>query len=166
MGLNSGMAKIIGYTNKMMGFTSVWSTHANVPSSSFMRVMGIEGDLSFNSVSDLRNSISQLRSGAALGINAIRCGWELLGPQGLQFLGQLIEGVGGVIGTIADEIMDAVSIQVSMAAQQIIGCVTSVVDALLNLVSSVLLLTDIINDMIDSWTDWSDFNFDLYLKES
>ena len=131
-----------------------------------MRVMGIEGDLSFNSVSDLKSSISQIRGGIAQGANMVRCGWELLGPQGLQFLGQLIEGVGGAIGSIVDEIMDAIAIQISMAAQQIIGCVTAVINAFLNLVSSILLLTEIIGDMIDSWTDWSGFQFELGLKEA
>jgi hypothetical protein len=60
MSLTSAMSSMVKYTNQIVGFTSASSTHANISTNSFMRVMGIEEDLSFGSISDIRESISEL----------------------------------------------------------------------------------------------------------
>ena len=166
MNLSSAMGKIVGFTNKIVGFTSVSSTHANIPSNTFTRIMGIEGDLSFNSLSDIKNSIGEIKEGIAQTSSLVYCGVTLAtSKQGLAFLDQLVTGVAGVIGAITEQIMDAIAVQISMAAQQVIGCVTNLIDALQNLVASVMLLSEAILDMVTSWADWSDFQFQLEIEK-
>lgn len=166
MSLSSAMSKIVGFTNDLVGLTSASSTHANIPSSSFTRIMGIEGDLSFGSLSDIKNSIGEIKEGIAQTASIVYCAYTLAtSKQGLAFLDQLVTGVAGVIGAITDQIIDAIAVQISNAAQQVIGCVTSVIDALQNLVASVLILAEAIVDMAQSWTHWADLKIELEIEE-
>ena len=118
MSLSSAMSKIVGFTNDLVGLTSASATHANIPSSSFTRVMGIEGDLSFGSISDIKNSIGQIKEGIAQSATMIYCAYTMATTkQGLAFLDQLATGVAGVIGAITDQIIDAIAVQISNAVQ-------------------------------------------------
>lgn len=166
MSLTSAMSSMVKYTNQIVGFTSASSTHANISTNSFMRVMGIEEDLSFGSISDIRESISELNQGIATAATLAYCAYTLAtSKQGLDFLDQMVQGAAGVIADIADQIIDAVAHQVAMAARQIVGTVLNIVDAFQNLISSVMLLADITKDMIKSWTDWSNIRIDLDIDE-
>lgn len=166
MGLNSGMAKIVSFTNSIVGFSSVAATHANIPNNTFLRIMGISEDLPISSLSDIKETISDIKEGITQGVNIIRCAYNLASTkQGLEFLSQMALGSVGIIGAITDQVITAVSVQISMAASQIVGTISNVITAFQNLVSSVMLLTEAIKDIYDSWTSWSKIKIQLELDE-
>ena len=167
MGLSSAMGKIVGLTNKIVGATNPTALGANISSNSFMRVMGISGDLSFNSLADIKNSISEIKGGIAQGINMAVCSWEMITNPGqiLDFLDQLATGMAGAIGDMLDQIFDAVAMQISMAVQQVVGAVISLISAFQNMWQSIVLLAEAIIDTVKSWFDWSNSKFSLDLQK-
>jgi hypothetical protein len=79
MGLLSSLNKVVGYTNSIIGVaTTPWSTHTNVSSNEFLKVIGMNDSLSFNSISDIKNSISSIKSGIAQGVNMANCAYHLI----------------------------------------------------------------------------------------
>ena len=165
MGLNSGMAKIVSYTNSIVGFTSAYSSHVNIPNNTFMKIMGIAEDLPISSLSDIKQTITELKEGIAQGVNLVDCAITLATTkQGLDFLDQVATGVVGVIGTITDQIIQAVAAQVSIATSYVIGTITNVITAFQNLISSIMLISDAIKDLYNSWSDWSNIQIELELE--
>lgn len=168
MGLSSSMSKIIGVTSKIANFANQASNpNVNIPASSFMRILGIEEDLSFGSLGDTASSITQLKEAVATGVNAIRCGWHIMSDRkGFQdFLSSMVTGAVGVMSYVADQVMDAVTVQISNAVKQIVGTVFNLISALQNLVASVLLIFDAIVDFIKNLSDFADLTFELELEK-
>lgn len=60
MSLASSLNKITSFTNKLIGVDNTMASGANVSVSSWGRVMGIN-DLSFNSLTDTKKSISDIK---------------------------------------------------------------------------------------------------------
>lgn len=166
MSLSSSMAKITNFTSKITSL-SPNNLHANIPSNSVTRALGIDGDLSFGSISDIKNSISELKQGVATAATLAYCTAILLSDGGKTALGileNLATGAGAIITDMYQQISQAVAAQISMAAQQIIGCITNLVTALQNLVTSVLILAQSIVAMVKSWLDWSNFQWELEIE--
>lgn len=168
MSLSSSMAKITSFTSKITSLTPN-NLHANIPSNSVTRALGIDGDLSFGSISDIKNSISELKQGVASAATLAYCTAVLLskedgGKTALGILENLATGAGAIIADMYQQISQAVAAQISMAAQQIIGCITNLVTALQNLVTSVLILAQSIISMVKSWLDWSNFQWELEIE--
>ena len=166
MSLSQAMAKITSVTSKITSF-SPSSLVVNVPSSAMTRALGIDGDFSLNSISDIRQSISRLKQSMATGLSLAYCSAMVFadgGKTALGFLENLASGAMGVITDIYQQIADAVAAQVGMAVSQIIGVVTSVVSALQNLVASILSLGAAIWETFKSWTDWSKMIFEIQIQ--
>lgn len=167
MSLASSLNKITSFTNKLIGVTNPMASGANVSVGSWGRVMGIS-DLSFNSIADTKRSISEIKGTLAQTINTAACLKYMLWDnpaEMLDFLDQLATGVIGAIGSVVDQIYDAVSYQITAAVSQIAGSILSLVGALQQLVSSVLLLFDVICDTVKSWLDWSNLKMELELQQ-
>lgn len=71
----------------------------------------------------------------------------------------------GAVGSVIDEIYDAISYQISNAVNQVVGSILAVVDALGSLVSSIVSLWEAIVDTVSSWADWSNLKLELELQQ-
>jgi hypothetical protein len=60
MGLLESMSKITSFTSKLSSFTPS-KTGVNIPSNAFTSALGIDGGYSLGSISDIKNSISDLK---------------------------------------------------------------------------------------------------------
>jgi hypothetical protein len=55
------MQKIMSFSSKIVGAINFKSIGCNIPSNKVMQALGIEGDLSFNSLSDIMYSLQELK---------------------------------------------------------------------------------------------------------
>ena len=166
MGLLTAMSKITSFTSKLSSLTPN-NLRANIPSNAITKALGVDG-ASISSITDLKNTIVDLKSGVASAASLAYCSAILLsdgGKTAMGFLSNLATGAMGIITDIYQQIAEAVACQVSMAVQQIVGAITSLVSALQNLVASVLLLADGILAMAKSWLDWSKFQWELEIDK-
>lgn len=167
MSLASSMGKVVNFTNKLIGVMNPQASGANVSASSWGRIMGLD-DLSFNSISDTKSSIQKIKGAMAQTINTAACLKYLVWDnpaEMLNFLDQLATGVIGAVASVVDEIYDAVAYQISAAINQVAGAVISFVNALQQLVNSIITLFSVICDTIDSWLDWSNLKIELELQQ-
>ena len=160
------MGKITSYTNKLLNITSGSQLGTNIPTNSVMRALGVDGTLGLGSIQDISNTIKELHEGISNAATMAYCAYNLFTIKGgLEFLDRLALGMDSAIASILDQVIDAVATQISMAAQQVIGAFTSLLDALANLVQSVLLIADILVDLWKNWTDWSNWKFQLNIEK-
>lgn len=156
MGLLSSMKKITSFTNRIVNMTNGSQTGTNLPTNAVTRALGISEELGFGSISEIKESISEITGAVSKGYVMVRCAIDLFTTgAGLEFLQKLASGVDAAIQSVIDEIFDAVSTQVSLAAQQVVGAITSLIDAILNLVNSVLLIAESLKELWESWSDWN-----------
>ena len=143
------------------------SSGANVSASSWMRIMGLD-DLSFNSIADTKMSLAEIKGAMVQTLTTASClkymVWDNPAEM-LNLLDQLATGVIGAIGSVVDEIYDAVSYQISAAINQVSGTIISLVSSLQQLVNSIISLFDVICDTITSWFDWSKLKIELELQQ-
>lgn len=166
MSLASSMKKVTSFTNKLLNITSGSQLGTNIPTNSVMRALGVDGTLSIGSVEDIQNTISELKDGITNAATFAYCAYNLLSIEGaLEFLDRLALGIDSAIASILDQVIDSIATQISMAAQQVIGAFTSLLDALANLVQSVLLIADSLMDLWNSWTDWSNWKFQMNIEK-
>lgn len=167
MSLASSMSKVLNFTNKVIGVMNPQSSGVNVSPSSWLRVMGLD-DLSFNSVSDFKTSIQEIKGVMSQTLTTASClkylAWDNPAEM-LNLLDQLTTGVVGAIASVVDEIYDAVSYQISAAINQITGAIASLVGSLQQLVNSIMTLFSVFCDTINSWADWSNLKIELGLRE-
>lgn len=167
MGLASSMAKITRFTSKLTSLTPN-NLHANIPANGITTLFGVEGDYGFGSISDIKNSISDLKEGVATAATIGYCSYVMFSDgrkTARGILANIATGSAAIITDIWNQIADAIAAQVSMAVGQIIGMVTNLVSALQNLVASVLLLSEGILSVIKSWSDWANFAFQLEIEK-
>lgn len=168
MGLLSSMGKVVNFTNKLIGVTNPQFSHANVSVGSWGRILGLGDSLSFNSLSDIRQSISDIKGAISQTVTTAACLKYMLWDnpaEMLNFLDQLATGVMGAIGSVVDQIIDAISFQISNAVSQVVGAIVSLVGALQSLWESILLLTEIIIDTVKSWGEWGELSLELDLQK-
>lgn len=166
MSLASSMGKVTSFTNKLFNITSGSQLGTNIPTNSVMSALGVDGPLGLGSAEDIANTVKELKEGIANTATLAYCAWNLWSIEGgLGFLERLALGMDSAIASILDQVIDAIATQISMAAQQVIGAFTSLVDALANLVQSVLLIADSLVDLWNSWTDWSNWKFQMNLEK-
>lgn len=166
MGLASSMGKITSYTNKLLNITRGSQLGTNIPTNSVTRALGVDGPLGLGSIQDISNTIKELHQGISNAATMAYCAYNLFTIEGgLEFLDRLALGMDSAIASILDQVIDAVATQISMAAQQVIGAFTSLLDALANLVQSVLLIADVLVDLWKNWTDWGDWKFQLNIEK-
>lgn len=166
MSLASSMAKITSFTSKLTSITPN-NLHANIPSNSLTRALGIDGD-NISSISDLKNTISDLKQGVASAASLAYCSVVLFADGGKTALGvlqNLATGAAAIVTDIWKQISEAVAAQIGMAVSQIIGTITNLISALQNLVVSVMLLAQGIASMIKSWLDWSQWDWELEIEK-
>ena len=167
MSLASSMGKVLNFTNKIVGATNPFNSGANVSVGSWGRIMGLD-DLSFSSLSDTKRSISDIKGALSQTLTTAAClkymVWDNPSEM-LNFLDQLATGVVGAVGSVIDEIYDAISYQISNAVNQVVGSILAVVDALGSLVSSIVSLWEAIVDTVSSWADWSNLKLELELQQ-
>lgn len=165
MSLASSMKKVTGFTNKLLNITRGSQLGTNIPSTSITRALGIDGD-SVGSIESLTNTIRDLKDGITNAATLSYCAYNLASiDQGLAFIEKLALGLDSAIESILDQIIDSIATQISNAAQQLIGAFVSLVDALANLVSSVLLIADSLVDLWNNWSDWSNWKFQWNLEK-
>lgn len=105
MGLLSSMGKVVNFTNKLIGVTNPQFSHANVSVGSWNRILGLGDSLSFNSLSDIRQSISDIKGAISQTVTTAACLKYMLWDnpaEMLNFLDQLATGVMGAIGSVVD----------------------------------------------------------------
>jgi hypothetical protein len=145
------MQKIVNFTSKVIGAVNYRSLGCNIPVNSVMTVLGIDNELSFASLSDTLNSIQEIKGAIAQGYNMANCAWTLTDKNNaLGFLEQLANGVLGAIGSVIDEIWNAISIQIYTAIGQVVGTFLNLVEAFQSLITSILLLADSILNFFTS----------------
>lgn len=162
------MQKIVNFTSKIVGAVNSKSIGCNIPTNSFMQALGIEDDLSFGSMSDIVTSIGEIKDAAATVGTMVKCSAVVFSDWN-EFSGlmsQLIDGALGAIGSVVDEIWDAVACQIMGLANQVIGAFLSIVQAFQQLITSVLLLADAIKNFCLGLTDLANFKFELGIKQS
>lgn len=166
MSLASSMGKVTSFTNKLLNITSGSQLGTNIPTNSVMSALGVDGPLGLGSAAEIANTVKEMKEGIANAATMAYCAWNLFSIQGaLDFLDRVAMGLDSAIASILDQVIDAVATQISMAAQQVIGAFTSLLDALANLVQSVLLIADSLADLWESWTNWSNWKFQMNLEK-
>lgn len=166
MSLASSMKKVTSFTNKLLNITSGSQLGTNIPTNSVMRALGVDGTLGLGSVEDIQYTISELKEGITNATTFAYCAYNLLSIEGaLDFLDRLANGMDSAIASILDQVIDSIATQISMAAQQVIGAFTSLLDALANLVQTVILIADSLSDLWNSWTDWSNWKFQMNIEK-
>ena len=167
MSINSQMQKIMSFSSKIVGAINFKSIGCNIPSNKVMQALGIEGDLSFNSLSDIMYSLQELKQGAATGFNAAMCAYTIgtSWAETSTFLGQLMDGVVGAISSVVDQIWDAVACQITGLVNQAIGTFLNLIDAFQSLITSVLLLADSIKNFVIGLGELANIKWETSLKE-
>lgn len=164
--INNQMQKIISFTSKIVGAVNSKSVGCNLPVNSVLSVLGVDSELSFNSLSDSINSIQQLKGAVAQGANMVNCAWTLMTTsQGLDFLGQLAAGALGAVSSVVEQIWDAIAVQIHAAVSQVVGTFLNLVDAFQSLITSVLLLADSILNFFGSLSEFANLTFKLKLEQ-
>ena len=169
MAVEEELQKIISFTSKFTSGPNFGSmTSFKIPGSNITEMLlGDDGDdLEISSLSDVKNIISDVGGTIMTGANIINCAFTMHSVDGWSnFLGSLAMGVTGVIASIADEIWNAIAVQLNMAVQQIINTLFNIVTAIHNLIKSGLLIVQAIKNLFsgDGFSDlwkklsWPDF---------
>ena len=160
MSLASSMKKVTSFTNKLVNITRSSQLGVDLPVNALTSTLGFEESWELGSVEGIANTIKDLQQGISTTATMAYCATTLFTIKGgLEFLDRLALGADSAIASILDQVIDAVATQISMAAQQVIGSFTSLLDALANLVQSVLLIADALTNLWDSWTNWAEWKF-------
>jgi hypothetical protein len=166
MSLAKSMKKVVNFTNKIVGVSNPNASGANVSAGSWGKVMGL-GNLSFKSLADVKQSITDIKAAMAQTLTTAACLKYMLWDnpsEMLGFLNQLGTGVMGAVSSVADEIFSAISYQINAAVNQVAGTILSLVSSLQSLIGSVINLFDCICDTAKSWSNWCDLKIELELQ--
>lgn len=165
MGINSSMQKIISFTQKFSNSLNLNKLlSVDIPGNPLTSFLGIEDGEGIHSLADLKDAVDETGSLLATGANIIACvGMGLDGYTG--FIGQMAMGATAVILSITDQIIEAVSLQLQMAINQIVNMVTNIVSALHNLVNSMMMIIESIKNVLNSWRDGVEFDLKLELDK-
>lgn len=161
------MNKVLNFTNKIVGVTNPFSSGTNVSVGSWGRIMGID-DLSFGSLEDTKRSISDIKAALSQTITTAACLKYMVydnPTEMLNFLDQLVTGAVGAVGSVIDEIYDAIYYQISTAVNQVVGSILAVIDALSDLIGSIMTLCSVITDTVQSWLNWGNLKIELELQQ-
>jgi hypothetical protein len=169
MGLASSISKISSFIGKasstVTSITKGTGTGTNIPTNSVMKALGMGDSLGFGSIAEIKNSIENIAGGIATGINLIKCAWDLLSiDTALAFLEQLAMGVVGAVTAVIDQVVGAVVGQVTAAISSVIGAVLGVINAIKNMINSILLIVDALIDLWENWTNWGDLKWQLDIE--
>lgn len=169
MGLTSSLSKISGFITKATGtvtsITKGTGTGTNLPTNAVMQALGMGESLGFGSIAEIKNSIESIAGGIATGINMIQCAWDLLSiDNALAFLEQLAMGVVGAVTAVVDQVVGAVVGQVTAAISAVVGSILGIIDAIKNMINSIMLIVDALIALWDSWTNWGDWKFQLDIQ--
>lgn len=184
MGLMSSISKITnfigGAATKVTALTKGSATGTNIPTNSVMRALGMGDSLGFGSLSEIKNSIESVVGGVVTGVNMIKCAYDLFSiDDAIAFLDNMANTfVNGVVGAavgvvntainaataVVDQVVGAVVGQVTAAISQVLGAIHGVLDAIQNMINSILLIADALKDLWDSWTNWADWKWSLDIE--
>lgn len=166
MGINSSMQKIMSFTQKFsdsLNLNNILSV--DIPGSPLTSFLGIEDDEGIQSLGDLKDAIDETGALLATGANILICGFTM-GKEGYAgFLSQMAMGVTSIIASITDQIIEAISLQLQMAIDQIVNVITNIVSALHNLANSVMMIIESIKNVYKSWKDGVEFKLKLDLDK-
>lgn len=162
--LTNQMQKIVNYTSKIIGAINYKSVGCNIPVNSYLTVLGVDDELSFNSLSESIHSIQQIKGAIAQGANMVKCAWAIA-KNPTQFLDQMINGVAGAMGSVIDQIWNAISYQIYGAVNQVVTTFLNVVNAFQSLITSVLLLGDAIKNFFIGLAEFAEMTFKLQLEQ-
>lgn len=166
MGLTSSLDKIISFTSKFNDSLNLQKLlNVNVPGIDFGKYFGRNHEQGTQTLGDLVGQIEEIGGDIMTGANLIRCATVMNMSDWENFLGQMSMGVTSIIASIADQIINELSLQIGNAIQQIVNTITSIADALYNVWVSIELLIDSIGDLWDNWTTDIDFDIDFELNE-
>ncbi|MBO5827403.1 MAG: hypothetical protein J6R59_02930 [Paludibacteraceae bacterium] len=176
MGLASSISKITSFATKnkglisgaingIQGITKGSMTGTNLPTTAVNAAMGIADSLGFNPLDKISSKIEEIGGDILTGVNAIKCAWDLFSiDDALGFLEQMAMGVVGAVTAVVDQVVGAVVGQVVAAIDQVVGAVLGVIDAIKNMINSILLIVDAILSLWDNWTDWADWKWNLDIQ--
>lgn len=153
MGLNSSMQKIINYTQKITKTLdpNQWLS-AKIPGDGLGKLFGREDGEGEVTVAQLLEDVNTLAGDIMTGVNLIKCldmGWGNYGA----LMGQLAMGVMGAVAAVADEIMNAIYVQISNAVNQILDVFNSLLDVFFNLWSVIFQIYESIKSFFKNITD-------------
>lgn len=154
MGLNQSMQKIISYTQKINNALNPdnWLS-VKIPGKGLGKIFGREEDEGEVTVAQLMEDLNTLSGDVMTGWNLIRC--LDMGKSGYAGLvAQLGMGVMGAVAAVADEIMDAIYIQISNAVNQIFDVINSLIDVFFNLWCTIYQIVQSIVDFFKSLGDF------------
>lgn len=164
MGLASSLSKVLSLTQKIGAYPQTLLP-IKFDTGVLDKVFGMEGQLvQINSVSDAKNFVQGALSNLTQGANLINCGIHTLSNYNI-FLGQLASGLTVMAARIADEFFDVIMCQINSAVSQIIGGVISIIKAVHDIWTSMVLLWKSLENLYESWTTWSNINFEWKLNE-
>lgn len=167
MSINSQMQKIVNFSSKIVGALNYKSVGINIPSNNFFKALGIQGDLSFNSLTDVMYSLQELKQGAATGYNMFVCAYTIgtSWSQFSSFLGQLMDGVVGAMSSCVDQIWDAIACQITGVITQVVNSFLNIIDAFQSLITSVVLLMDSIKNFVLGLGELAHMKWETSLKQ-
>lgn len=178
MGLRQSIQDVLKVTQKISSLANGnFHTGANIPTGKLGRILGMDENISLNSVSDLRNALTQIRQGVATASTMLYCAYVMtlkgagsgtwgqnLKQQWGGFAMNLVSGAAGVMMDVYKQISEAVAAQIGMAIGQIVGVVTNLVTAFSNMISSIILLVGSIQELIKNWTSFADWIWEVEIE--
>lgn len=145
MGLLSSMKKMTNWTKDLLNTVNGAQLGTNIPSNSITRALGFDDGIPLQNLGDIKSALDQIHQGIATPFTIMTCAYTLSKEGGWGTFGRnVLRGLAGVIESITEEVFDAISTQFANACRHLLGTVTSLIDALTNLIQSVLLIADAI----------------------
>jgi hypothetical protein len=176
MGLASSISKITSFASKNSGIigsviggvktiTTGTMSGTNLPTTALNVAMGIADSLGINPLDKITEKIEDIGGDILTGINMVKCAWDLLSiDNALAFLEQMAMGVVGAVTAVVDQVVGAVVGQVTAAIDKVVGAVLGVINAIKNMINSILLIVDALIALWDSWTAWADWKWNLDIQ--
>lgn len=165
MSLASSLSKITKITESLTNSTPTFLVPFKIKNSVLNRILGLEeGQGEIESISDLANLAKESLDVVKYGVNLFRCGvHNIMNYNAL--IGQILGGLTQMAVGLAAEIFDAIQTQVQLAINQVVNTVFSLIQAIHSLWVSMVLLWNTTMDMLSSWFNWGEVNWDFMLDK-
>ena len=168
MGLASSISKITSFASKNSGIiggviggvkaiTTGSMSGTNLPTTALNAALGIADSLGINPIDKITDKIEDIGGDILTGVNMVKCAWDLLSiDNALAFLEDMAMGVVGAVTAVVDQVVGAVVGQVVAAIDQVVGAILGVIDAIKNMINSILMIVDALISLWDSQWEWAD----------
>lgn len=151
MGLLKTMEGIVSKTNNLVN-----SFRVKIPLSKAGDILGLEDLRDVESLSDLKDSVSEVVGVAVSTFNLVTCLFSAEGWSGM--ISSILFNLSTATMQILQQVFDAIAVQLRAAFNQIISSLMNFITSILNLISTILLLIDAIIGLADWFNlSWNKF---------